>query len=677
MLNTILKSIFLICFSASVCFSQVNKEAPRIKFGDISVDELKMTEYEKDPEASAVVLYDFGYSYMKYEKTGFKLYFERHKKVKILKKAGYEYATEEVSLYHEDDNSEKISKIQGVTYNLENGKIEKTKLDKEAIFTTKISKNIDEVKFTMPNVKEGSIVEFTYIVSTDYYKFLREWEFQSDIPVIWSEYRLKLYQYHDYNIIKQGYHPLAIDNSFIKTETFGFSQAPEVNGAIIASMPERRYTVTANTHNYRWICKNLPAIKEEPYITRLDDYKTKLYFDLASIQYPGAERKQYSESWESIDKHLLGHEFFGKQLTGQSFITKEVSRLVPESMKPEMRLESIYNHVKSKMTWDGKHRLYINTTLKKAYESESGNSADINLLLIAMLKEASLDANPVVLSTRENGVLRPKFAMANKLNYVVAHVQLNGKSYLLDATEPLGAFDLLPKRCFNGDGRLVKTHNSQWIPLAPKQKQMEYYNVQLALLPAGQIKGNVQVSFNHLNALTVRKAILADGEKHYVNNVSKMLHNWNINSYAVKGADELQKPIEITYELESASSVVTGDFIYVTPIFFDRQVENPFKQELRSFPVDFGHGSEKIYACTFTLPAGYKVEDMPARLRLELPGKGGSFAYEVTQVGNQLRVISKVSLDKPVYAIEEYSALREFYSKIVAKQAEQIVLKKL
>jgi hypothetical protein len=71
------------------------------------------------------------------------------------------------------------------------------------------------------------------------------------------------------------------------------------------------------------------------------------------------------------------------------------------------------------------------------------------------------------------------------------------------------------------------------------------------------------------------------------------------------------------------------------------------------------------------------VEEMPKGASISLPDNGGRFLYQIAALSeNRFQVVSRLSLRRPVYSAEEYSALRELFSMIVAKHAEQMVLKR-
>ncbi len=656
--------------------------ANKAKWGQVSLNELKMTFYEPDPDAAAVVLSDFGYSYMQYQSQGgsFQLVFERHKRIKILKKSGYDHATHAIPLYHNASNKkEKLHSLKGFTYNLVDGKVVKTKLNSDDTFTEKVNDNWDNKKFTMPNVVEGSVIEFSYTVTSDFYSNLQSWEFQEDIPVLWSEYIVRMYEYFDFKPMIQGY--FAFETLPVKkvTEKIYYKQEGgfDVSSAGGQRVPSSVTTIDVEAITSHWQAQNIPALKEEPYITTLEDYVTKISFDLSAVRWPNQPAKPYSQTWASLDNTLLNADDFGGQLNKGGFLKSEIAAISAIHKEPEAKMLAMHNLIKSKMKWDGKYRIGASGTIRKAYDNGTGSSGDINLLLVAALREAGLEADPVILSTRNHGRIMPMFAQLSKFNYVVAHVSIDGKTYLLDATDAFNTPNMLPYRCLNGEGRLVRKDNaSTWVPLTSPERMVELYNVQMEVNASGQFESKWSLSSSGYAAQHKRKEAHTEGKDKYLEKFKKNLQDWEVSNLEIKNMEELSKPFSISCEAHSTETVVAGDLIYLNPLLFSRMKENPFKMEDRQFPVDYGMAQETTYILNFRVPDGYKVEELPKNAIIDLPDGGGRFSYMLAVQGNVIQLSSRMNLRKPLYFAEEYTSLKEFYGHVVAKQAEQIVLRK-
>lgn len=662
-LDALSRFFFSLLFS-SITLSAFGQAEP-VKFGKVELPELQMATYAKDTSASAVILCDYGKSYFRYsEHDGFQVFFERQVRIKILKKAGYEWANVQIPFYRvSNSKEEEVMNLKGFTYNLNGKEIVKDKLTKEGIFEEQVSDNWVIKKFTMPNVKEGSVIEFSYTIKSDFLFTFREWQFQETIPVAWSEYRATIPEYFEYKKLSQGYESFSTEVKNVNERFNRYNGDPS--------------PLTPMATSYRWVAKDVPAMRDEPYMTTIRDYVTKIDFELATVKMPGQLVQPINNTWQSLTENLLKSESFGQQLKRTGFAKEELAAISAKYTDPVHKAAAVYNLVRKQMKWNEVKQKYAFNGLKKAYESHSGSSADINLMLVAFLREVGIEANPVILSTREHGRVMETYALITKFNYVIAHVNINGNELLLDATDPIVQPGMLPARCLNGQGWLVSDKNPHWVSLQASEKLAHVFVAKLNIMPDGDLKGSIDVSDGGYSALSIRKKILSEGKDKYVEAVKKQYPDWQIATHSFTDVEDISKAINAKYEVTIADHAqVAGDVIYLKPMLSEAKGTNPFKLEKRLFPVDFAYSMDETYICSFIIPEGYKVEEMPKGAIIDLPEKAGRFTYMVAINGNTLQITSRISLKKPVYYAEEYPFLKEFFNQIVSKHAEQVVIKK-
>jgi hypothetical protein len=449
--NHILSLVLLVGFFGIA----VAQKAP-IKFGQISKADLIDNIFEPDTSAPAVVLCDYGFfSESRFQTT-------RTLRIKILKKEGYLWANQSFNLNLKTE-------IRGVTYNIENGEIVETKLRNESIFMTRIIENYYEMRIAMPNVKVGSIIDIQFI----YDGIPATWDFQQEIPVAYSELIIEPSTYMKFNKNYFGYIPLDVSTSS------------------------------------RWVASNAPAFKSEPYMTSSKNYRTRLEFDLEEVRLPVTTRtytgngnyvqslnndltRSYAKSWESIrdllfqknsvdqwDYAAFLFNHFGSVLDNDSYLTNIAEGINSKSLNREQTIKAAYDYVKQ-ISWDRTNRLLAEKTyLLNAFKEGKGNSAEINLALVQLLRKLGLDAGPVVLSTRTNGRLSEFHPSINKLNYVIAAVFTEKDTLLLDATEKNCPYFLLPMRAINGQGQFMDKKRTGWVSLQAnkKDKQMIVFDL--------------------------------------------------------------------------------------------------------------------------------------------------------------------------------------------------------
>ncbi|MGM9479307.1 DUF3857 domain-containing protein [Pedobacter sp. GSP4] len=366
----------VLCIGVSSLYAQTTTPTVKreFKFGKISPADFEVKASGQDSAASAIKLFDVGDCYFEigHSSGGFVYVFERHIRYKILNKNGYDLANFKVELYKSSNSSkEDLNSMDAATYNMVDGKMVTSKLNKDAKFTEEFNKNYVIKKFALPNVKEGSIIEFKYKIKSDFIFTLRGWRFQSDIPTLWSEYNVKIPEYLTYKNNLSGYYQ--VDHPLHQN----------VNATYVPGL-------ASNAVYDKYCAANVPALKDEPYVTTMDDYIPKIEFELRATNFPGELYQDYNGSWTKIITSLSEDENFG------SFINKNgyAKSVLPSILKGEKdtlaSLKLIFNYVKNNLKWNNEYSKYANETNPKSiFEKKTGTSADLNLALLSLLKEAN------------------------------------------------------------------------------------------------------------------------------------------------------------------------------------------------------------------------------------------------------------------------------------------------
>ncbi|MEJ7643109.1 MAG: transglutaminase domain-containing protein [Chryseolinea sp.] len=643
-----------------------------IKFGEVPLQDLEMVKYDKDSSAEAVVLADYGVSSLKYTPSdGFSLVFNRIIRLKVLTKEGLDWATFTVPLYHDGADDEKLGSLKAVTYNLENKKIVESKLRSDAVFKEKVNDNVNQMKFTLPNVRAGSVLEVSYRVTSDFFFNFQDWEFQRSIPTRWSEYRAEIPEFYFYQRFTQGYVGLTINESKQVQNSLTATSGAHYSGS---SANNNRIDFIQN--NYRWAIQDVPAFKIEPYMTCSQDYISKINFELAYEKFPNQLVKSYMGTWADINKLYDENDHFGKEITGNGYLKKLTEEITKGLTTPDQKINAINNYVRNNIEWNGTSRKYTDESLKKVLEGRKGSSSEINLLMASLLEKAGIDVSPVLISTRDHGFLRESVPVSSQFNYVLCMAKAGDKTFLLDATDKFLTTGALPERCLNGMGFVVSPKGFSWIPLTSNQKSRTLYNADLSLNADGELKGKIKVDQSGYFAQSGRKNYVAKGESDYI---KQLIGNrpWVVAKSEFINAKVITESFQEIHDIVINDHVTYTDaVIYFNPFVALQLKENPFKTETRQYPVDFGSPEEVLYMCKIIIPDGYGVDELPQSKLLKLPANAAKYTYNMTQSGNTVTLTSHLQINNSLFSQDEYPNLREFYNQVVAKQAEQIVLKK-
>ena len=653
-----MKNLPFIFLLFSVIVGQAQKHG--FPFGKITLPELEMKSYERDTAAAAVVLSEFGEAYFD-DNNDNNLLFEYHVRIKILSKKGLDYANVELPLYKGKDKAETIIHIEASAFNLDGTSSKETMLDVKNVFTENRNKFWDLKKFAIPNVRVGTVIEFQYTLESPFIFNFRTWPFQMDIPKIYSEYWATIPSNYKYNISIKGFVPLSKNEAELVRECF-------TPGGGIRSDCAR----------YRWAMKDIPAFVEEDYMTAKSNFLSTVNFELSEVVHFDGRKDKFTKEWKDVDAELRYDDRFGLQIKrGKDLLEDRVDVLLAGETDPLQRARRIFDFIKNWYQWDETYGFMSEFGLKKALDKKLGNVGDINLSLIAALKFAGLDVEPLILSTRSNGLPIEIHPVLSDFNYVIAKLNINGKVYLLDATDDFLPFGLIPDRCLNGKGRVFGEKESYWYDLKPSDRARHLSMISLQLDQAGVIKGTIQITYSGYDALDERKKIIKKTEKEYIASFNQKLNSLEIKKHVIENLDDLTKPLVVKLEVEiQAYDGLNASHFLFNPFLIDGWKENPFKSSERLFPVDFGPPMEQVMIFNLTYPEEFDVTDLPEKVGVSLPNAGGRYIYNVQKTGNQLTVNSSLQIARTVFTADEYHYLKELFNRVVAIQQGELVFKR-
>ena len=656
-----------------VAFSQ---QVPAFKFGKVSESDFNIKTMAVDTGASAIVLADVGSTQIKGNHKGwFSLEYKRLRRILIRKSSAYGYAAVTIALYTDGEDEEELKDLKAVTYNYENAKVTETKLNtKTALIKEKINKHKVLKKFAFTNVKEGSVIEYEYTITSDFLFNIQPWIFQQEIPVLWSQYTVSLPQFMNYISVPQG--GLSYYLKDRKDKIGSYSVEVKRNAVYGGGMESDRINISCGISDFRWVMKDVPAFNEEAYTSSPANYVAKLEFQLAGYLDP-LEPEKIMTTWEDMTKRLLKREDFGQQIEKSAdWISPFVKNAVGAASTWEEKARKIYNYVRDQFTCTDYDQLFVQESLKKVAEKKAGGVAEINLLLTAMLRNAGLDAEPVILSTRENGFTYENYPIVSRFNYVICQLKAEGKEWLLDAARPGMGFGKLHYECYNGQARVV---NEAATPIKLKANQVvekseSFFQV---FNSKDSIVTQVRKLYGYYESLQARKKIGVEGNESFM----KELKTQYGNDIAISDLkyDSLQNenvPLTVYYTLRSVNE--NADILYINPVLGERFKQNPLKASERLYPVEMPYRINDTYNLTFQMPDGYVLDELPKSVTLKLEQNGNKvfFEYKISSSANYIMMQYRLFIDETIFFPAEYNGIREFFAKVVAKLDEQIVLKK-
>ncbi|MFT4664339.1 MAG: hypothetical protein ACI8YQ_000235 [Polaribacter sp.] len=637
----------------------VGQKAP-IKWGKTPAEDLAMTSYELDPDAEAVVLCDYGRLYFEQSPKGWVYRFVRHKRIKVLKTSATDLGNISID-YYSHKGSEKVGGIKAQVISPD-GK--KQSIKKKNVFTDKVNDYWSRKRFAIPNIQEGSVIEYKYELISDRWVTLQDWYFQDDIPTRHSELRTAIPEFLDYIFLFQS------KNNIAKTSLEnGGGIDPSFGGAKII--------------NKSYIMKNLPALKEESFVTTMNDYRARIKFQLrAYIPGNGQLTEMFLSNWNEVAKSFIKRERFGKQYLKKSRHKKLLTAAAPYLAKvktPKEKIRAAQTFINDNVAWTGNYGIYVEDrgTLDKLFEKKEARKGEMNLMLLTLLKSEGINAWPILSSTRSHGKMFPLYPIVDQFSHTMVYVDLGDEQMVLDISDGFHPMGYPTINSLNGRGWVVDEENPRWIDiLAPKS--VERYLATVSLDEEGNLTGSISGSIEGYAAIRERKNLQEEENGSWQEDLRESYPEALIDSVQIENKDRIYEPLLVNMKCNlPGAGQINGDFIYLSPVLLEAYDENPFKLERRDYPVDIPYPFSDSYVLNLEIPEGYAIEELPESVNMVLPNKGGKFQFLVNPISEKrIQIVTKVRIKQLIYSPEEYLAVKRFFDLIVEKEGEQIVLKK-
>jgi hypothetical protein len=643
--------------------------AQDFQLGKVTPEELLEKQHPKDTSAVAAILFKKGRTFFTYAADkGFIANHEIKYRIKIYKNEGLKWATFEVPYYiGYDELSPDVIKFSDViSYNLVQGKVVKTKLNSEGSFVQQVNKNWKKASIALPNVAVGSVIEFKYVhKSENIFKF-PDMLLQYDIPVNNFEYTTQIPEVYIYKTVLTGFNEVSTKNEIV----FGSSTFDD----------EHHQTSHLNYKqiNTQYTAQNIPAAKEEDFVDNTDNYISKIQQELERIRYTDKPDKDYSITWEGVAKTIFKEKEFGEELLKGKYFVADTKRCVEGAISQTEKMQAVFKYVQNKMNWDKTNSIYVDKGVEKAYEASTGNVAEINFILINMLNLIGLQANPVLVSTKDHGI--PVFPGRSGFNYVIVSVLADGKNYLLDAAHKFTTPNIVPLPLINWTGRRIQSDGtSSEINLMECPMSRSIMAVNATIESNGVVKGTFKSQKTDYEALAFREQNATKSSDDLIDKTENQTKGLTINEYNITNLkSNLSQPLSASFSFEQEHAFdVISDKLYVNPLLFLKSLTNPFQTQERKMPIYFGPTKQEKYSITLGIPSGYTVENLPSPLKINAEDEVFSFLFNSKYEADTIQIGVTIQVNKVLLPASYYEMLKEFYQKMISKLSEKIVLKKI
>lgn len=667
--------LFLLLFCPIL--STIAQNNVNMKFGKPTKEEMEMTEYAPDPNAEAVVLCRLTDVEYAVQNSGFLTDYKEKCRIKVLKASGsrlakvvipYQLAVsannnigglktngkslpqpggssnsyfegEGVSMTEDIlavEGDEDVESIKATAFNLEGNKIVKTSLKKSDIVKKKIDAHNCQIEFTIPAVKEGTVIEYEYTIHSQLFWQLRDWYAQREIPVVYAKLDMNIPSYLIFNIEDHGIQRLTYTctagSMMFKLESDPLAKQSKVM-----------------TNHYVYVGRDLMAVSKDDYVWNTQDYCAGITAELQKYRLPGTAQMDYARTWEQIDEMILTSDDLGIRLHERSPLARELKEAkIEEIADQRQRAEAVFNLVMSKVTWNGEYRISPAST-SETLKNQGGSNADINLLLIQSLHDVGLTAAPVMLRTRDQGVLPYNFPALRKLSTFIVGVVMPGANVYMDASSKNGYLNVLAEPLLVERARLVqKKGKSAWINLQRISKSQKSTIINAQLTTDGKLIGTQTTRYEGLAAMNYRNAK-------------------DIAAFVPDATEET------TFTRQGQ---VDGNTIKICP-FPTIIANNPFTATSRKLPVEFRSMGTHRVVVNITLPEGYIIDGEQRNTTILTQDKGLEGRILTTTGDGKIQLSCQFSINKVLHSDKSYGDLHDIFDAVMKYTNEELVIKKM
>ncbi|MGH1516243.1 DUF3857 domain-containing protein [Chryseobacterium sp. JK1] len=550
----------------------------------------------------------------------------------------------EIPLYSFNSEREALGKFKAFTYNLENGNVVPVKVEKSSQYKSKESKNVTVNKFAFPNVKNGSVLEYQYEVISPFLFIVPEMLIESDIPSLNTEYVLDAPLSIAYNINYTGSIP------------------PKYREIEDRNMYGTQYKT------FRFAYENLKGFKTEKWVRNDKNFRTKISGELNSTNFK--ELKLYSSSWDQIGKRLYQNEDFGGELKKTKLAKESIPAGVLEMKTDLEKSNAIFSYVQKTFKWNKDRGIYTEDGIKKLLDTKVGNTAEINLFLVMMLREAGIKADPLIISTVDNGVLNLVSPNVSKMNFVLASVEIDGALHIYDATHKQSSIDEIPLGNWNEYGVVVTKNKALLIKMINQKESNTFLTVDAKINEDGSVSGTYSDRDTGAFAMYVKDSYDENPEKYK----KQYKDNFSIDFTGIESKVLENGEFESKMNFSSSNLIdKVGKKMIINPMLFLSKNSNEFDQiEERKYPIDFGTPSTKTKKVILEIPEGYVIEEMPKEKKIVTEDKEITYSYSVVQKGNKLEITSTSKISSPDYPKEYYPAFKQIWG-VASKFENQVI----
>lgn len=652
-------------------FISIQINAQPKKFGRVDKEDFEIELSKEDSASNAVILFDYANIKIDDDVT-FRI--EGQMRVKVLN-SGDPNVSEFEFAFNDEKYSQEFDKIEAISFNInDKEKVEKTELKKDNIYTEEVFAGWKKMKFAVPGVRNGTIIDIRYEKILGGPEQIPNWYFDSYYPVKWSEFNIQIPVYLRFNLIQSINRDFEIRD--VKESKVAIKFYFDRTATSYASTKTGSARISSPAQEFKWVMKDVPALSEEPFISSIQNYRNFIFLQYNGIEIPEYDIKNLNnDSWEAVADELLKEENIGGYISPDNWSRELAVSVYGSSIEQKDRLKNIFKYITS-FSVDGSNEYFPSQNLKEVYTSGKGSRTELNLLFIKLLRSAGFEADPVFISTREEGKVMREYILPSQFNHLIARVNIGSESLLLDPSSGINSI-LLPENNLNGQGLLVTNFSSSWIPLSSNFRTETEIEVRAKIKANGEILGDFIIDAKGFDALYFENFFANEDRSTSNFQIFDSMSKVELDSINYEPMDFYSPEISVTGSFRIGKEDERQlDLIYLQPGGFEFLDLPRLESSSRKFPMELPFEFRNTIKFRFDIPEGYSVEELPSGKIASIPGKQFNYIDSYLELSSAV-LIERKFIARDVEFEQKYYSLFKSVMNEVNSPTPTIVLKRI
>jgi predicted Zn-dependent protease len=426
---------------------------------------------------------------------------------------------------------------------------------------------------------------------------------------------------------------------------------------------------------YVWQTKDQKALKPEKFMPAFCDVGEVLYIST----FP---------DWDYISKWYAD---LALTKTKPDYEVKEIiQELFPDKSKTTVnqKVHMIYDYIVKNIRYSSisfRQSGLIPQKPADVLNTKIGDCKDVSSLFVAMCKEVGIDANLVLVATRDNGD-NPMPLPTIDFNHCIARVDLDGEPYYVELTTDLYPFSTFNTNLLKATALEINKNKQALIVLNPpsRKKNLRHRNTTIRfkdnkmvlerkVLKTGADGGSMRSTYRDIGQEARNKELKASLASEYS---SVKLEHFAFDNSLYTTGDSLTYSYSYSVSSNAVFQEIAG--MNVMKLIWGDEISRLdfINEEERKFPIEIYYTldlDETVETVTLNLPAGKTLAQVPANVKLS--NEFADYSVEFSLKGSVLTATRKMIPKKDIIPANQFALTKEFFEKVIKTDKTQLAIK--